>query len=97
MPILCRVCRNKNIVEGYKLVEINKFNRNDFQKETVITQWCKECLTKYANSNTKFFSDYIHTKLRDTNIEEYNSVVNSHEFIAEIYKTNFSNRLGFHQ
>jgi len=84
MPILCSICKIKNTVEGYKLVEVNKPNKN-FHKETVITQWCQACLNKYAVSY-KTFKIQAMPKLRDTDIKKYNEMLNSTPFIMRYFK-----------
>ncbi len=71
----CSICKNRNIVKEYKLYNTNT-------KE--ITQWCQECLTKYATKNM-LMANYM-PKLRDTNIEQYNDTINDIRFIAEVYK-----------
>ena len=65
------------MVEGYEEVSILYNHR--YKK-----QWCQECLTKYATKDM-LVANYM-PKLRDTNIEEYNQVKNSEEFISEAYK-----------
>lgn len=83
MPIRCSVCNERNIVEGYKLITFFQAV-GDVRKQTT-TQWCKECLSKYANINGGYNSTYM-PKLRDTKIDEYNEVIKSDKFIVGMYK-----------
>ena len=67
----CYECRSSNIVDGYKETNITNIKYQ-------IRYFCQECLTKYAK--TMETSDHT-ARLRDTKIDDYNSVVNDFSFI----------------
>lgn len=69
----CWNCKGRNIVKGYIERTINKHN-------STTKQWCRKCLTKYANTNMKYTGDHM-PKLRDTNIDKYNEAINDYRFI----------------
>tara|TARA_R110002020_G_scaffold473650_1_gene703253 strand:+ start:679 stop:939 length:261 start_codon:yes stop_codon:yes gene_type:complete len=80
MDSFCSECRDKNIVDGFKVITIFQAI-GDVHRKT-IKEWCKNCLTKYANINGGYNSTYM-PKLRDTNIDKYNEFIKSDKFITQ--------------
>ena len=79
----CCNCKNRNTVQGYKEVLIgSRHNRT-------VKEWCKECLTKYANTSIKYNDGYM-PKLRSTNIKEYLEVIADFNFIPYAEKQKIS-------
>jgi len=74
----CSECRSRAVVQGYKLWSI---------KHGLVGRWCQDCLTKYAERQIAFAPAYS-PKLRQTNIDEYNKVINSDLFIEFLNKEN---------
>ena len=79
----CSVCRKRKVVDGY--IERVFYETVGKSRKVTTKMWCQECLTKYANKTVKFDSNYM-PKLRDTDIDEYNAMISSDEFIAEAFK-----------
>tara|TARA_R110001583_G_scaffold170687_1_gene324160 strand:- start:734 stop:1027 length:294 start_codon:yes stop_codon:yes gene_type:complete len=72
----CTDCRSRAVVEGYKLTRGGKS-----------VMWCQECLHNYSQGKLRYAGEYA-SKLRDTNIEEYDKVINSDLFIEFLNKEN---------
>ena len=70
----CHVCRTNQVMFGYK----RKTNLGVFY-------WCKKHLNEFITS-LPTNSAYYRGKLRDTNIERYNAIINSVNFVAQAYR-----------
>ena len=76
---VCHECRTNQVMFGFK----RKTNLGVFY-------WCKKHLNKFISSlptNNDYHSRTNKVrKLRDTNIERYNDIVHSVNFVAQTYR-----------